>query len=170
MIFLEQFDAKVKDLWASLLSRVRVKKFKSGKRAGMVRVPAQALPFNRDELAAMLMKFCGLGPAQCPYCNVPIDILSLTLDHKIPLALGGSHGLDNLMPCCQRCNKLKEKLLPHDFMYLMKFLETCSTALRANLEARLLGQLRRYDFNKKQRGPNWVPPPKEQQIPLEEDF
>lgn len=27
-----------------------------------------------------------------------------TVDHVVAVALGGGHGLDNLRPCCQRCN------------------------------------------------------------------
>jgi 5-methylcytosine-specific restriction endonuclease McrA len=27
-----------------------------------------------------------------------------TIDHVIPVAIGGGHGLDNLVPACTRCN------------------------------------------------------------------
>jgi hypothetical protein len=169
MLFQEQFDQKVKDLWASQLARVRVKKFKSGKRAGMVRVPAQPLPFTITELWQMLDSFCGRHAVPCPYCNVPIDILSLTIDHRIPRALGGGYGLDNLQPCCKRCNQLKEKLMPDDFKELLRWLGTVPTYMRSNIESRLLGSLRKLDFSKKAKGPSWVPPPKEQQMALEDD-
>lgn len=169
-MFQEAFDKRVAELYHHQQAMVRQRKFKSGKRAGMVRVPAQRLPFTSNELWGYLDTFCGLRAVQCPYCGAPIDILSLTLDHVVPRALGGSIGLENIRACCTRCNSLKEKLMLEEFLQLLEFLGKCSTHMRSNIESRLLGQLRRFDFAKKAKGPNWVPPPKEQQIPLEEKF
>ena len=37
----------------------------------------------------------------CVYCRVcPSEVL----DHVIPLARGGSHTIDNLLPACEKCN------------------------------------------------------------------
>ena len=44
----------------------------------------------------------------CAYCKKrPIE----HLDHVIPLARGGSHGIGNLLPACQPCNQSKNKKL-----------------------------------------------------------
>ncbi|MFC3579117.1 HNH endonuclease signature motif containing protein [Sphingomonas hylomeconis] len=43
----------------------------------------------------------------CPYCLAPIDAATAQLDHIIPLAAGGLHGVVNLTPCCGPCNMRK---------------------------------------------------------------
>lgn len=36
----------------------------------------------------------------CELCGVPAD----TIDHIVPIALGGTDDSDNLRPLCRRCN------------------------------------------------------------------
>ena len=43
----------------------------------------------------------------CPYCGRPAD----TVDHVIPVALGGTDTLDNLVAACKRCNSRKGTIL-----------------------------------------------------------
>ena len=33
----------------------------------------------------------------------------LTVDHVVPLSLGGGNGIDNIQPLCQNCNSSKGK-------------------------------------------------------------
>lgn len=40
----------------------------------------------------------------CFYCETEDGV---TIDHKIPQSRGGSHGLNNLVPCCKTCNEEK---------------------------------------------------------------
>lgn len=42
---------------------------------------------------------------RCAYCGIKSD--ALTLDHVIPLKLGGRHSIGNLVPACQPCNSSK---------------------------------------------------------------
>src|SRR4051812_43312051 len=39
----------------------------------------------------------------CAYCSAP----ATTVDHVVPLALGGTHGEGNLTPACSSCNSSK---------------------------------------------------------------
>lgn len=41
----------------------------------------------------------------CAYCLKPFQ--RLTMDHIVPLARGGSHTADNIVPSCHRCNSAK---------------------------------------------------------------
>jgi len=58
------------------------------------------------------------GNAVCCYCDVPLkrygdtSWLGATLDHWMPVALGGSSELENLRLCCRRCNNLKADMHP----------------------------------------------------------
>jgi 5-methylcytosine-specific restriction endonuclease McrA len=41
----------------------------------------------------------------CTYCGTPGEAGNpLTLDHVVPLALGGAHDLSNAVVACRRCN------------------------------------------------------------------
>lgn len=44
---------------------------------------------------------------KCFYCKKPLSNKTLTIDHRIPLARGGSHWPANLVPCCKPCNSRK---------------------------------------------------------------
>lgn len=44
---------------------------------------------------------------RCPYCFARITADDAELDHIIPLALGGLHGVVNIVPCCAPCNGRK---------------------------------------------------------------
>jgi 5-methylcytosine-specific restriction endonuclease McrA len=40
----------------------------------------------------------------CAYCG---SNGSITMDHIVPISRGGTHGIGNLVPCCNRCNTIK---------------------------------------------------------------
>jgi 5-methylcytosine-specific restriction endonuclease McrA len=43
----------------------------------------------------------------CPYCGAEMNRANGSLDHIVPLCLGGAHGLRNLLICCLDCNTKK---------------------------------------------------------------
>lgn len=47
----------------------------------------------------------------CVYCGAKAD----SVDHVIPLSKGGTHNIDNLVPCCMSCNRKKKAKLPEGF-------------------------------------------------------
>lgn len=49
--------------------------------------------------------------AQCHYCGGRAD----TKDHYIPTALGGTSDLNNLVPACEECNRVKDCMIPEAF-------------------------------------------------------
>jgi 5-methylcytosine-specific restriction endonuclease McrA len=48
----------------------------------------------------------------CHYCGKKFNPVDLTMDHKIPLARGGTSEKSNLVPACKECNNRKKYLLP----------------------------------------------------------
>ena len=51
----------------------------------------------------------------CYICGKPINDCEATIDHVVPLALGGSNGYENLRPVHEHCNKAKFDLPLDDF-------------------------------------------------------
>lgn len=51
---------------------------------------------------------------KCVYCKVDLDDTK-HLDHRMPLALGGNHVLDNLQYLCAPCNISKGAMPPEEF-------------------------------------------------------
>jgi 5-methylcytosine-specific restriction endonuclease McrA len=122
MIDLEQFKTRGKALWNSQQRMAATRYWKSGKRKGQVRVPAQTIHFTEQELLRWLWQAVGLSVIPCPYCSTPIDILNLVPDHIIPRALGGRFALDNMQCICPDCNQRKGQLSHAAFALLTEFI------------------------------------------------
>ena len=61
-----------------------------------------------------------LSATHCTYCGTPNNgTWTFSLDHHVPLALGGTHSLDNLRPCCEPCNRAKHDMPPAIFTQWM---------------------------------------------------
>ncbi|TRU50774.1 MAG: HNH endonuclease [Microcystis aeruginosa Ma_QC_Ch_20071001_S25] len=45
---------------------------------------------------------------QCQSCGKPEKLAQLSIDHIIPLALGGSNDISNLQTLCLSCNRHKK--------------------------------------------------------------
>lgn len=54
---------------------------------------------------------------RCAYCDNSI-IGQYTIDHIIPLSLGGQDKLKNITLCCHSCNSSKGDRLPFEYSYL----------------------------------------------------
>lgn len=64
----------------------------------------------------------------CVYCGAPLTPESRTIDHMIPLNLGGTHSASNVTACCLSCNS-KKRDLPFD-----EWLERLDEPHRSNAE------------------------------------
>jgi 5-methylcytosine-specific restriction endonuclease McrA len=56
---------------------------------------------------------------KCHYCKKPLPKAAATLDHVVPLALGGSWRIENLRLACRHCNRMKADKPPHVFHNLL---------------------------------------------------
>jgi 5-methylcytosine-specific restriction endonuclease McrA len=64
---------------------------------------------TKDQWAEIVKSFGG----RCAYCGC---LRALTMDHVIPLVLGGGHTASNIVPACRSCNSSKQDRLPGDFI------------------------------------------------------
>lgn len=52
----------------------------------------------------------------CAYCGIPLG-RGGHLDHKIPVALGGTNNLENMTYCCEQCNREKHAKTVHEYFH-----------------------------------------------------
>lgn len=137
MLTIEVFRERVTALWDSQKRMAAPRKWKSGRRAGMVRHEGAAIQFTKEQLQRWLWERVGLNAIACPYCHAPIDIVSLTLDHIVPRSLGGEFALSNMEPICEDCNAAKGDLSKPAFVALLGFAHTLSAYDQSTLIKRL---------------------------------
>jgi 5-methylcytosine-specific restriction protein A len=53
----------------------------------------------------------------CHYCGQEFPPKQLTMDHRVPLARGGTSTPGNLVPCCKGCNNQKGLATPVDDLF-----------------------------------------------------
>jgi 5-methylcytosine-specific restriction endonuclease McrA len=118
----KQILARNKKMYGLMVRRFGPKYWKSGRRQGVLRDPGRTLPFTAADLHSFVMRKVGEKAVPCPFCDVSIDALNLSLDHDVPTSLGGSIGLDNFVVCCQKCNRAKGQLTGNEFSELLLFI------------------------------------------------
>lgn len=77
---------------------------------------------------------------QCEYCRDLVSLADLTVDHRAPLARGGSSRPENLAPCCRRCNEAKGNMSADGFRLVLTLPEADKTELFRRLRG---GAIRR---------------------------
>jgi hypothetical protein len=65
----------------------------------------------------------------CAYCEDPLTDDTRTLDHYIPVSLGGRNVLGNLRLCCRQCNARK-KNIPGPIWDLMRYGKVCDGCVK----------------------------------------
>jgi len=80
-------------------------------RTGWPPVGRRARELDRMKKAACFCFYCKIAVVDDPHLSQ-----SKTWDHLIPQAKGGSHGDDNLVVACNRCNMSKGKMTASEFV------------------------------------------------------
>jgi 5-methylcytosine-specific restriction endonuclease McrA len=53
-----------------------------------------------------------LWDGRCAYCG---ERAPLQIDHRVPLARGGTNSIDNILPACGPCNRRKHSMFEQEF-------------------------------------------------------
>lgn len=53
---------------------------------------------------------------RCELCGQRLLFEEMTLDHIVPLSMGGEDSMENLQTACYACNQFKSNILPDGFM------------------------------------------------------
>lgn len=57
-----------------------------------------------------------LRKKNCAYCGKRLKKNNRTIDHRYPRSTGGISIVNNLFPCCERCNSDKDNFLKEEFL------------------------------------------------------
>ena len=139
MLSTKDFETRANALFESCRDRWK-KKLEKGlpKNVALNIAPEDVLPFTRREFQQWLWKAIGLQAISCPYCRAAMDVLSMQLDHKVPLRRGGSMAFENRECLCTRCNQVKGELTRDEFLLLVAFMEGPGAHFRQRLEGTLI--------------------------------
>lgn len=83
----------------------------------------------------------------CALCGQQLSLENMTLDHIVPVSMGGKDDLDNLQVSCYACNQFKSNILPDDFMdriikiFLYQMEKNCGKSVKLKLIHRLVESL-----------------------------
>jgi 5-methylcytosine-specific restriction endonuclease McrA len=131
----QPIKTRVHNMYQAMTKRHSVKYWKTGRRKGLVRVPAIPIPFTEAELFEWTM---ALGEAfHCPYCNAWLNRMIFSIDHIIPLSRGGSLELGNLDGICKDCNAYKGNLTGQEYYDLIRALDAFSPEAQKSVYQRL---------------------------------
>ncbi len=87
---------------------------------------------------------------RCAICGKFVSYDDFTIDHMVPLSKGGTNEMDNLQLACNVCNRIKQDILPEDFM--KKLTEIILYQMRKSYDNRLwkrMNYLRRLEKKRK---------------------
>lgn len=73
----------------------------------------------------------------CFYCGGRLAEDNLSADHATPISRYGSFNLDNVLICCQSCNRAKGDLTAAEYIDLMKLIENWPFNIQMNFLSRL---------------------------------
>lgn len=62
------------------------------------------------------MQRCEFYGWRCRYCGTELNEETVTMDHRIPLAKGGTNWISNLVPACKSCNCSKRDKTEQEYM------------------------------------------------------
>lgn len=99
--------------------------------------------YSREERKIIYNKSNG----RCELCGQRLSLENMTLDHIIPLSMGGKDDMENLQATCLACNQFKSNILPDDFMekiikiFLYQTEKKCSSDMKLKIIHRLVQTL-----------------------------
>jgi len=84
---------------------------------------------------------------RCELCGQRLLFEEMTLDHIVPISMGGADDMGNLQASCFACNQFKSNILPDDFMdriikiFLYQTEKKCSKDMKLKIIHKLVETL-----------------------------
>jgi 5-methylcytosine-specific restriction endonuclease McrA len=113
-------------LWAALRQKDKDRSID-----GQIEASSKRKEFLRAHLAlhgSIRCAYCGKDGLVVPKEGQSATRQSATVDHFVPTCSGGKDSVENYVPCCRKCNRLKADTIPNELpMYatcdVLAFLE-----------------------------------------------
>lgn len=99
--------------------------------------------YSKEERKSIYNKAGG----RCELCGCRLVLEDMTLDHIVPLSMGGEDSMKNLQTACYACNRFKSNILPDDFMdriikiFLYQTEQKCSKDIKLKIIHKLVESL-----------------------------
>ena len=61
-----------------------------------------------------------ISRGRCQYCGARVPPKELTMDHILPLAMGGTSSKGNIAACCKACNTRKKSMMPIEWQHYLE--------------------------------------------------
>lgn len=84
---------------------------------------------------------------RCALCGQLLKLEDMTIDHIVPLSMGGNDDMDNIQASCFSCNQFKNNILPDVFLnriikiFLYQMEKNCSRNMKLKIIDKILGTL-----------------------------
>lgn len=81
---------------------------------------------------------------RCALCGQKLLLDDMTIDHIVPLSMGGEDSLDNIQASCFACNQFKDNILPDVFLnriikiFLYQTEKNCSRNMKLKIIDKIL--------------------------------
>lgn len=79
----------------------------------------------------------------CALCGQKLLLKDMTIDHIVPLSMGGNDDMDNVQASCFSCNQFKDNILPEIFMDRIEkiFLHQAEKNYDKNIKLKIIHKL-----------------------------
>lgn len=103
------------DEWGSLIKRLDDPEIFIGDVGGIRKTIHRKLRWNIS--GEVQQRVWARDGFKCIYCRKPMGQILMTIDHFVPLELGGINDESNYLTACKRCNKDKGMEDPREFCH-----------------------------------------------------
>lgn len=114
LAFLQDVPEKYKNWCVLPASQTELSQYRSSKQVNQTKTTAVN---KRCSIDPMVRKYIyRQSNRKCALCGKAVKYTDFTIDHIVPLSMGGENDIDNFQCTCRACNQFKGNILPEDFI------------------------------------------------------
>ena len=116
--FLSNVHERFKTFCVVPATQKELQKIKQAREAALIQKQfSTSTSTKRCPIDPMIRKYIyRQSSGKCALCGNPVKYTDFTIDHIVPLSMGGENDIDNFQCTCRACNQFKSNILPEDFI------------------------------------------------------